>query len=307
MNVTGKTQDADYKRITSADPDLEPTSELRGTWQVRAPYVIERQPYRRVRGVDVDLIKSGVYYKYRGRSVVGDVLVAKGKRVMEYAPGEIAAELLTSLLDLAQGRLTPTAFADRFGSMGYNHLVPNMHRAKGEPVHWLLAHAHTLLVAFKLIDLINQARRSDAGRKKLEEYIRGELPWGPYVHRGWIFEVPALRGSAGSPVMAANNVLRHLLNPNIDHVGRHLIPDQAELKSVFLFQAPIQVAYWYLAGLIGKQTLRRCRECGRVFMHERGVKFCLAVPPKTISPCKSRFNVRKLRARVKKEGHRRNK
>ncbi len=309
VKVIGANTKNNYKAVTHSADDEGPRSELRGTWYFSPPFVVERQEYLRIRAVDVDLIKSRtvVVRGGYGEPVMEDVLVSKGTQLRVYAPGEVAAELLTGLLDLAQGKLSPTGFADRFGYMGYNTLVPSNNRCKGEPLHWLFAHAHTLFVAFKVINLLKQARGSETGRKKLEEYIRNKLPYGPYVHEAWIFQVPALRGSAGSPIMAANNVLRYLLNPNIEAVGRQLMMDRTELRNIFVFRTPIQVAYWYLASLIGKQTLRQCRECGRVFIDERSnVKFCPPVPPKTISPCKSRFNVRKMRVR-QKEGLRKRK
>lgn len=305
--VISSTSVGDYMPITRLTDEAEPRSNLIGTWYVRAPYVIEPQSYRPVRAVDVDLIKSrtrivrGGY----GKPVVRDALVAKGKRLRPYAPGEIAGELVAGLLDLVQNRLRPTDFAERFGYMGYNALVPSDNRCEGEPLDWLLAHAHTLLVVSRLINLLNKARGSDSGRKKLEEYIRQELPYGPYAADGWVFQEPALRGSAGSPIMAANNVIRFLLNPHLDGVGRQLVPEKADLRSVFTFRAPICVAYWHVAQLYGKETLRRCKECGRVFMHDRDVEFCLPEPPKTISPCKSRFNVRRWRRKPSKKRRKR--
>lgn len=297
-DVIGSDTKTDYTPITH-DADAEPSSELRGTWDVRAPYVTEQRRYRRIRGVEVDLMRSGVVPR-KGKTVTEAALVAKGNRVITYAPAEVAGELLGGLVDLAQERVTPTDFANRFGYMGYNELVPSEYRCGGEPLNWLLAHARTLFVAFHVIHLVNPARRSELHRKKLAEYIRNELPYGPYAQLGWIFQVPALRGSAGSSVMAANNVLRYLINPNIDTVGRQLIADGTELKSIFVFQAPIQVAYWHLTSLIGKQSLRRCKECHRVFIDERNnVKFCLPAPGKKISRCKARFNIRKMRKHQK--------
>ncbi len=288
----------DYKAITTND--AEPRSDLRGTWHVRAPYVIERRKYQRVRWEDVHM--TGVGHKnFRGlksSAKFADVIVAKGKQYSDYAPGEVAKELLQALLDLAQGKLSPIKLANRFGYMGYNATVPYQNRCDGEPLDWLFAHANTLFVASRLVDLVNKARHSESGRKKLDEYMRN-LPEGPYVIKeGYRVSVPALGGSGKNAVIAANNVLQYLLNPNIGHVGRYLFGESVELKSIFVFRAPIDVTYWYLASLIGKQTLRECKQCHRVFIEERrGVKYCLPEPGKKISKCKSLFNVRKSRAK----------
>jgi hypothetical protein len=265
--------------------------------------VIERRTFRPT--------TSGVltYCVNRGKKVTTDVIVAKRKELREYLPGDCAGEILSSLLDLAQGRLKPTNFADRFGFMGYDEMVPRANWCPdGEPLYWLVAHARTLFVSFKLINLASKASRGQgarSGRKKLVEFIR-ELPDGPYAARGSVWETPGLGKtfssphSARQPLKAANIILRKLLNPNITGIGHNLIGQGTELRSVFIFKAPIEVAYWYLTSLIGKSTLYKCKECGRVFMHGRPVEFCLPEENKTISKCKTRFNMRERRKRLKK-------
>jgi len=112
-----------------------------------------------------------------------------------------------------------------------------------------------------------------------------------------------LRKMGGGPLTEANHIILRLVNPNLKGIGRQLAPEGMGgegLRNIFQFQAPIEVAYWHLTTLIGKQPFKQCRECNRFFIHEGSAKFCLAIPPKTISRCKSRFNVRLMRARNKK-------
>jgi len=66
-----------------------------------------------------------------------------------------------------------------------------------------------------------------------------------------------------------------------------------------VIETPIQAAYWYLADQINKLRPRRCPECGRMFLGGKD-KFCPPEEGKTISKCKTRFNVQRFRLKKKR-------
>jgi hypothetical protein len=195
---------------------------------------------------------------------------------------------------VAQGKTKPVEFANRFGLLGYNYIVPRENSCKGgDPLNWFLAHAHTVYTIAELIERVKEARESDGGRRHLANYLREEITDGPYALGGWVTRV-RFQQSPTSPVLAANGVLRYLLNANLGETGRRLTA--TGLRTIFAFRALVQVIYWQLADQIGKSSIHRCAECGRIFTGANSrSRFCPPSGGKKISACKSRWNVREFR------------
>jgi hypothetical protein len=246
------------------------------------------------------LICEGMYAPYRGEGVKpsivkADVLVPRGKRIARYDPNAEAG-LLGALLDIAQNKLKPVEFADQFGLLGYNYIVPRENVCKdGDPLNWFLAQARTVQVAAELIGRLGEAQESDGGRRFLAEYLKDEIGDGPYSLGGRVTEI-RFQQSSRSPILVANGILRYLLNANLGETGRRIQIVASGPRTVFTFRALIEVIYWQLADQIGKDAIRRCAECGRIFTGANSrIRFCPPASGQTISPCKSRFNVRRHR------------
>jgi hypothetical protein len=237
---------------------------------------------------------------YRGEGVKSsivkaDVLVPVGKRIIRYDPNAKGG-LLNGLLGVAQDKLRPVEFADQFGLLGHNYIVPRENVCKGgDPLNWFLAQASTVRVAAELIERLAEARESAGGRRFLAEYLKNEIGDGPYALGGRVAEIRFQQASR-SPILVANGILRYLLNANLGETGRRIQIVASGPRTVFTFRALIEVIYWQLADQIGKGAILRCAECGRIFTCANSrIRFCPPASGQKISPCKSRFNVRRHR------------
>lgn len=281
-----------YASITTRDRSSPPNP--LGRWWKQPPHILHKE----------------IYAPYRGAGVLpskinGDVIYPDGKRVEWYEPTD-REDLLESLFDVAQGLSKPTSFADQFGLLGYNYIVPEENQCKGgDPLEWFVAQAQTVYVMAILIGLLERAKESERGRKELATYLEKELPNGPYALGGHVVHC-RYRGS-DNPIPRAMSILEQFLNTNLGETRRRLDRVAAsDFRSVFTFRALIEVVYWKLADQIGGSSIRRCRECGRLFISRNSkLRFCAPEGPKTISPCKSRWNVRQYRKRQKKRVSRR--
>jgi hypothetical protein len=275
----------DYIQITPEEPE----GTLLGLWWRKPPYEIRRATYAPYRGPGVRPVPEEAQV----------LACAPSDKPGEWTEPTVEPGLLNALLDVGQGRLKPVAFADRFGLLGYNELVPDENRCKGgEPLDWFRAQALTALTVVELIDHLEEAKESAGGRRHLANYLKEELTNGPYTLGGKVAEV-MIQGS--SPIITANSILRCLLNANLGDAGRRLQMRNGELRTIFTFHALVQVIYWQLADQIGKSSIRRCAECGRVFTSSNvRSRFCLPVGGKKISACKSRWNVREFRKKKKR-------
>jgi hypothetical protein len=254
---------------------------LLGEWWRQPPHVIREETYMPYRGEGAapSIVKA-------------DVLVPGGKRIARYDPNAEAG-LLNAALDVAQVKLKPAHFADRFGLLGYNYVVPRVNVCKGgDPLNWFLAQVSTVRVAAELIERLAEAHESIGGRRFLADYLKDEIPDGPYALGGWVTEL-RFQQSSRSPILVANGILRYLLNANLGETGRRIQIVASGPRTVFTFRALIEVIYWQLADLMDKSAIRRCVECGRIFTGTNSrIRFCPPASGQTISPCKSRFNVR---------------
>jgi len=272
----------DYTPITAGE---EPAAGLLGTWWRQPPHVVRKVEYAPYKEHDVRLV-----------TVQADVLAATGDRTTFYSPREEPG-LLTALLDVAQEKLKPVAFADRYGLLGYNYIVPQANRSKGgDPLAWFIAHARTALLVSDLILCLKEARESSGGRRNLANYL-AEIPDGPFALGGWVGEI-RLRTGSSNPILAATGILRYLLNANLGSTGRRLQSSERGLRTVFTFRALIEVVYWELADQVGQSEIHRCRECGRIFVHaNKKASYCPPTGGQKTSRCKSRWLVREFRKR----------
>lgn len=263
---------------------------LRSVWPIGAPHTVEQRTF--------------AYPDHKPHTE--DVLVPTKGSKRELRQDDLA-DLLNDLVDLGQRPPSLFAkyalqFADKYGPMGYNRMVREENRCqdRGEPLGWLAAHARTIHACSVLINLASYARKDKDARKKLKHYLEN-FPTGPYGEGGVVR--PLLYTYVSDHVDAADNVVRSLLEPNLGNVNREVYAG-ALVHNIFSCDTPLQIAYWQLADQVGKDTIQRCAECGRVFLYDRPVKFCLPAPRKTISRCKARFNIREMRKRKKTQGRR---
>ncbi len=270
------------------DPEYEAHLEL-GEWWRRPPYAIRTEIYTPYRGEGLRPINAKT-----------NVLVSTGKQQpIRYDPAEQAQQLLTVLLDVAQQKAKPVEFANRFGLLGYNYLVPEQNKCSGgDPLPWFMAHVYTVYVLATLTTRIRDAKEQQR-TEKLRQYLAKDIPLGPYALGGQVTNI-YLRTGSTKPVLAALGILRYLLNANLDGTGYQLRLTGHGLNNFFSFRCLSQVIYWQLANQIGKGSIHRCLECGRVFSCSNPrTKFCLTAPGKKSSTCGSRYNMRKQRKRLK--------
>jgi hypothetical protein len=276
----------DYIPITWETPD----SALLGVWWRQPPHELRRGTHAPYRGEGV-----------RSAKVPAEVIAPTGRRTERYYPVEELG-LLNALLDVAQGKLKPLVFADRFGLLGYNYLVPLENRCKdGDPLNWFFAQAHTIHMLAELIKYVQDAQTGD---RYLGVYLRDEISNGPFALGGKVVET-RFRTATRSPIIAANGIIRYLINANLSTTGRLLQSSSRGLRTIFTFQALVQVIYWQLADQIGKSSIHRCTECGRIFSHSNiRARFCPPQGGNKISACKSRWNVREFRGKQKRSRRR---
>lgn len=280
----------DYIPITTGD---SPTSGLLGAWWRKPPHVIRKGAYAPLRGEGL-----------RHTEYPASVIVPTGKKTYRYDPIQ-ADELLDALLKVAQGDLKAVEFADQYGLLGYNYIVPEVNRCKGgDPLNWFLATARTVHAISELIARIKGEREEE--RDFLAEYLREEIPNGPYALGGRVVEVPLRRrASKRNLISVATNLTRYLLNGNLGTTGRRLQATGNGLRTVFTFRALVDVVYWQLADQIGNSAIQRCAECGRIFIAKNSrSRFCPPTGGKKISRCKTRFNVREFRKSQQRKGKR---
>jgi hypothetical protein len=270
----------DYIPITVEDGE---SGGLLGTWWRQPPHVIQPERFAPYRSEGVRPVAS-----------IGDVLAPTGTRTIQYEP-MAETNLLNALLDVAQRKIKPIEFANRFGLLGYNYLVPTENRCKGgDPLNWFIAQAQTVYTATELIARVQEAQESTGGRLHLVNYLREEITDGPYALGGRVSRIA--RPGFRNPILVANGFLRYLINANLGDTGRRLQSTESGIRTIFTFRALVQVIYWQLADQLGKSSIHRCVECGRIFTHSNiRARFCPPVGSKKISSCKSRWNVREFR------------
>lgn len=293
----------DYKTITD-----DVTGGLVGEWWRLPPYAVRLRSYAPYQGEGLRPVRV------RASALVsmGDQTPAEDPTSVEppiplrarwYDPVTERMGLLNALLDVAQGRLKPKSFADRFGLLGYNFLVPPEYRCKGgDPLDWFLAQARTVCVLTALAGLVRVARASTAERMELAKFLAREISNGPYALGGRVVTT-MLRAKHSNPVSAASGILRWLINENLGDTRRRIQSLGQHFRTIFVFRALVEVVYWQLADQLDKSSIHRCRECGRVFVHpNRRLRFCPPEGKKKISRCKSRWNVRRFRKRIERKG-----
>src|SRR5713101_3568153 len=192
------------------DPEYEAHLEL-GEWWRRPPYAIRTEIYTPYRGEGLRPINAKT-----------NVLVSTGKQQpIRYDPAEQAQQLLTVLLDVAQQKAKPVEFANRFGLLGYNYLVPEQNKCSGgDPLPWFMAHVYTVYVLATLTTRIRDAKEQQR-TEKLRQYLAKDIPLGPYALGGQVTNI-YLRTGSTKPVLAALGILRYLLNANLDGTGYQL-------------------------------------------------------------------------------------
>ncbi len=212
------------------------------------------------------------------------------------------------------GRVYPSKkrlleFCSLFGLLGYGRLVPPKHRKEvppgsltlgGDPVHWIMAHSHTVWIILQLLGWLEER---DVG--ELSDVLRS-LPSGPYAYSSDIvaLEYWATRECKKrflkEPVRSAQLVASRLINPNIKGINREISgPDFGlQPKSRFVFRAMIEAVYWQLADKLEQGSgVRRCPECGRFFVaRDKRSMYCPPPDGLTRSRCASRLHVRAHRA-----------
>ncbi len=310
----------DYVPITA---EGGPIGGLVGMWWRKAPYAVRKREYApfQAEGVRGQKVKADIVVPTRPltdweKFVLNGIdppldVVPTGDEGEWYAPME-EPSLLGALIDVGQGRLKPLEFANGFGLLGYDKLVPPANRCGGDPLDWFMAHARTVLTVAGLIRGLKQAR--DGGPHSLAWYLQEKITKEPLVLGGrtpkemW-FQLKARTTGARSerlPRRLVQNtiaIVRYLLNENLGITERRLqFTEQRGLRTVFAFRALIHAIYWQLADQLGQNSIHQCAGCGRIFIHSNvRARFCPPDAGKTISRCKSLWNVRAHRKRKRRK------
>jgi hypothetical protein len=299
----------DYIPITRSE---EPAVGLLGTWWRKPPYTIKRGSYVPSRGegmrakeTKADILTPERKPTERERFQLEGIeppldVVPPGDEGEWYGPAERRGEILDALLEVAEDRLKPVDFANRFGLLGYSDLAPAPNRCVpwGDPLRWFLAHAQTVHVAANLIARLGEVKANPRATSLLAEYLTNDIPIGSYALGARIVDLPWVRKLKlpPNPVQEAGIILRELLNRNLGHTRRQVELRKGGFHAAFTFRALIEVVYWELADQLGKSSLHRCLECKRIFISSNPrARFCPPAEGKKISRCKSLWNVRRFR------------
>jgi len=315
--VIEEQMDTDYTPIT-----LDGPSGLTGEWWRQPPYYIidgHYAPYRG-QGLAPQIIKAkilrgtakkgpsldvGFDSSEEGLSDPKNLMALLGEQAEWYSPVEEPG-LLDALVDVGQSKLKPPEFANRYGLLGYNRIVPLKNRCGGDPLDWFLAQAHSVYIAARLIEHLKEVQESRRSRPLLVEFI-SEMPWGPYALGGREVRIPFSNiWNLHDPLKSAHGILDQLINGNLGVFCRRLQLRHPGFRSLFEFQALIHVVWWKLADLVGTSAICRCQECGRIFTCSNPrTRFCPPDKGRTISRCKTRANVREFRKRKHRTPRRR--
>lgn len=233
------------------------------------------------------------------------VLMPSGKVHRVYAPilhGEITSEIAK----LRSGdKSAILKFARSYGGFGHQAWTGEIQDKcrygflswdGGDPLPWIVAHAHTIFLCLSLIEALEQGDpdKIKSVLQKVHEggsasvlittiAIRGEI-----IENNWIYDWEDW-------IAIAKDMVLSMINKNISDIKMQLA-DSGEGPWPYLhFSALIQVAYWHLAKNM-RGPIRRCeaQNCGAFFMQtEPRQRFC----PKSI---RGRESACAIRERVKK-------
>jgi hypothetical protein len=202
-------------------------------------------------------------------------------------------------------------FLRQFGFLGLTHLWGEPRKvaldgvtqfADGDLFAWVLAHAENVELCLSLAGSLGSGHHERLAQiwQYLEETRPQLFPGLPLriptlTEHLQMLNITTLYAPGSSLTKKTHALLQACLAPNLGQVGR--VYDSESGRSVFQFQALIQLIYWQLADWINGERLRECRECHMYFFaHDGRQQFC--PPPQGIkeSRCARRFRMRARRA-----------
>src|ERR1700746_620570 len=168
------------------------------------------------------------------------VLVGRGKNG---APCPIR-DAAQQLVFVDPGVVRPIEFANAFGLLGYPRVAREENRHGGDPLKWVMAHAHTAAAVLELIGVYQSAQGNQAVRD-LE---------GLFADNDKVVPPPQIIFlKAMSARDKAYHYLRALVNPNIRHVHREFGPfhtSRGPGPSLIRPRALFEAIYWQMADLV---------------------------------------------------------
>jgi hypothetical protein len=211
-----------------------------------------------------------------------------------YAPA-VEDSLPSALAKLSESPADLLNFVRTYGLLGFTD-EKNGKPLPGEPCDWIRAHARTVSAILELGELI---REGDS--YALQETLPGIS--GPFAKRSEIYHPGPIAtvNWPGNPLAAARELVHKLINPNLAGIRRELrLRGDGTSRSVFAFDAMIDVVYWRLADSVAGDMIRRCEDCRRPFIsRDKRNKYCPAAPGVRRSRCGIRKNVADFRERGK--------
>jgi len=220
-----------------------------------------------------------VFASYRVRD--GLVEPASRETTRFYAPAA-HSELLNAFSRLHDGTEEDILrFVGSYGLLGFWELTARNAqepRRPGDPLRWIIQHAHTIRLVMDLWRLLQDGDEVEL-RRALAELSRPvttvEFAAGPLVKRQPFLLGTVLRGPA--PFALARDIVRTILNDNLAGIGPTLSERDQCLRLSFSFRALIDILYYQLATAVTGGRLQRCaaQGCSGLFVqHDPRQRFC---------------------------------
>lgn len=235
-------------------------------------------------------------------------LLAHGQEVSRYDPLD-HREVVAEFAKLHEGdERKLLEFARRWGRLGWDFHDPDV-PPPGEPLSWIWQHAANVRLVLQLHHY-RQRADYDGLRQFLDSLTKaapsfaelGPLigpmpliapiadPLGPSITEVFV----PLR--EGDPESVAEGLIRDLINPGLQKLHHELY---AGLQLGPSHPSLLVAIYWHLANIVAQHSLKRCEECGELFVVTDGrQKYCplpAGLKGTTGSQCGARARKRRLR------------
>ena len=234
-------------------------------------------------------------------------LLARGQEVSRYDPlrhREVVAEF-AKLYEGDEKKLLQ--FVSTWGLLGWEAHDPDF--PPEEPLSWIWRHARNVRLVLQLHDYRQRADYDGLSRylDSLTEPAPSSSEFGPTIGPvplvapievtvGPPVESVSVPLSGGDPVSVAEDAIRDLINPSLQRLHHQLY---SGLQLGPFCPSLLVAIYWHLANIVSQHSLKRCEECGELFVVTDGrQKYCPAPvgwAGKTGSLCGARGRKRRLR------------
>ena len=260
-----------------------------------------------------------VWPVYEGYEIAEGILRAKG-RVKRWDCPMAHSELPGEISKLARANEGAVLdFARNYGQLCFAELASENRAWGGDPLEWIWGHANGLRICLELRCYL-QEKPEVRDILNLEKFLRSlrvrddqfghEEHWpgidiavrGSFKKLSWM----VLRWNRGEPYRTlwieqlATTIPTDIINANLVGISRKLSVIDGKSRSFFHCRAPIEMAYWLRANELEACHIKRCEECGALFLQrdKRKRRFCPPRRGERQSRCAGRYHLRGHRQRL---------